>query len=215
MPVAVKICGLTRAADIDAAARAGARYAGFVSFPKSPRHVEDADLRDLALAVPPGVAKVALLVDPSDARLDAMAELPLDMIQLHGAETPERVAEVRMRAGLPVIKALGVREAADLEPIEAYATTADMLLVDAKAPIDAERPGGHGMPFDWRLIANRRWSVPWMLAGGLTPENAAQAAALTGAPALDVSSGVEAAPGVKDPARIAAFCAAVVARPAA
>ena len=159
--------------------------------------------------MPPGVAKVALTVDADDAALDALlAEVPVDMLQLHGHESPARVAEVRARFGLPVMKAVGVAGEEDLPALEDYGRVADQLLIDAKPAPGAALPGGNGLAFDWRLIAGRRWPVPWMLAGGLTPGNVAEAIRLTGARQVDVSSGVESAPGVKDPARIAAFLAA-------
>ncbi|SIS69689.1 phosphoribosylanthranilate isomerase [Roseivivax lentus] len=207
--VRVKICGLTRAEDVAAAAAAGAAYLGFVFFPKSPRNVSVAEARALAVEAPFGVAKVGLLVDPDDALLDAIAaEVPLDMIQLHGRESPDRVAEVRARMGLPVMKALGVASEADLEKVAAYGRVADQLLIDAKAPEGAALPGGNGLAFDWTLVQGKRWPVPWMLAGGLTPETAGRAVTMTGAQQLDVSSGVESAPGVKDAAKMRAFIAA-------
>ncbi|MCE0505170.1 phosphoribosylanthranilate isomerase [Roseivivax sp. GX 12232] len=204
--VRVKICGLTREADVAAAAEAGAAYLGFVFFPKSPRNVEVAQARALALSAPVGRAKVGLFVSPEDALLDAvLAEVPLDMIQLHGRESPERVAEIRARMGLPVMKALGVSSEADLAEVAAYGRVADQLLIDAKAPEGAPLPGGNGLAFDWRLVQGRRWPVPWMLAGGLTPENAGRAVSMTGAVQLDVSSGVESEPGLKDAGKIRAF----------
>ncbi|WP_372892534.1 phosphoribosylanthranilate isomerase [Rhodosalinus sp.] len=204
--VRVKICGLTRPADVAAAVSAGAAYVGFVFFPPSPRSLTPEGARALAVDVPPGVAKVALTVDADDAALSAILETaPMDLLQLHGRESPERVAEVRARFGLPVMKAVGVREAADLAQIDAYAGVADQILVDAKAPEGAALPGGNGLSFDWRLLAGRDWAGPWMLAGGLTPGTAAEAIRRTGARQLDVSSGVERAPGEKDPARIRAF----------
>jgi phosphoribosylanthranilate isomerase len=194
----VKICGLTRAADVAAVAEAGAAYAGFVFFPKSPRNVSIEQARSLAISTPLGVAKVGLVVNPSDALLEAIcADVPLDMIQLHGQESPERVTEVRARFGLPVMKAVGVGVTEDLDKLTVYQQVADQILVDAKPPAEADLPGGNGLAFDWRLIAGRRWSKPWMLAGGLTPETVATAVAMTGAAQVDVSSGVEAAPGVK------------------
>jgi phosphoribosylanthranilate isomerase len=160
----------------------------------------------LAADVPPGVAKVALVVDADDATLDEIvAKVPLDMLQLHGSESPARVAEIRARYGLPVMKAVGIAEEADLPRLADYGRVADQLLVDAKPPKGAELPGGNAIAFDWRLIANRRWPVPWMLAGGLTPENVALAIRMTGAKQVDVSSGVERAPGVKDADLIRAF----------
>ena len=182
-----------------AAVDAGASYVGLVFFPKSPRHVDIAKATAVVRDVPAGVAKVALVVNANDATLDAITQaVPLDILQLHGAETPERVAEVRSRYGLPVMKAVGVADADDVSQLDAYAQVADQLLVDAKPPKGAVLPGGNGLSFDWRLIAGRRWAVPWMLAGGLTPDNVAEAVALTGAQQVDVSSGVEAAPGEKD-----------------
>ncbi|MFC3060942.1 phosphoribosylanthranilate isomerase [Paenirhodobacter populi] len=207
--VRVKICGLTQPEHVDAAVGAGAAYLGFVFFPKSPRHVSVAAARALALEAPVGVAKVGLLVDATDDEIAAvLAQVPLDMLQLHGHESPERVAEVRTRFGLPVMKAVGVAVEADLERLPAYEAVADQILVDAKAPKDAVLPGGNGLAFDWRLIAGRNWAKPWMLAGGLTPGNVAEAVRLTGARQVDVSSGVESAPGVKDGAKIRAFVTA-------
>ncbi|SOB92622.1 phosphoribosylanthranilate isomerase [Rhodobacter maris] len=207
--VRCKICGLKTPADVAAAHEAGAGYVGLVFFPRSPRHLELSDARELALSVPMGLAKVALVVDAEDALIDAItAAVPLDMLQLHGRESPARVAELRARTGLPVMKAVGVAEAADLAAIADYEAVADQILVDAKAPKGAALPGGNGLAFDWRLIAGRDWLRPWMLAGGLTPETVAEAVRLTGATQVDVSSGVESAPGVKDAAKIAAFVAA-------
>jgi len=207
--IRVKICGLRRLADVKAVAAAGAAYAGFVFFAKSPRHLTVAAARPLLLAVPEGLAKVALTVDADDAALDAIvAALPIDMLQLHGHESPERVAQVRARYGLPVMKAVGVADAGDLAAVFEYSLVADQVLIDAKPPKGAAIPGGNGLAFDWRLLAGRRWLRPWMLAGGLTPENVAEAIRLTGARQVDVSSGVESAPGIKDAGRIAGFVAA-------
>ncbi len=206
----VKICGLTTAATVDATVAAGAAYIGFNFFEKSPRYAAPDLARELALRVPEGVCKVALGVNLTDAQWDAiLGQVPIDMVQLHGSETPERVAQVKDRFGLPVMKAVGVADESDLPALNEYARVADQILVDAKPPKDAVLPGGNGLAFDWRLIAGRRWAVPWMLAGGLTPENAAEAAQMTGAQQLDVSSGVESSAGSKDAAKIAAFCAAV------
>jgi len=207
----VKICGLTREADVAAAAEAGAAYLGFVLFPPSPRALTADRARDLMLSVPPGIVKVALAVHPDDALLDRLAGLPVDMIQLHGHEPPERVAAIRTALGLPVMKAIGVRSAADLAAIQPHAASADQRLIDAKPPEGATRPGGNALAFDWHLVAGRRWPCPWLLAGGLTPGNVADAVRLTGARQLDVSSGVETAPGVKDPAKIRAFMTAATA----
>ena len=206
--IRVKICGVTDAAAARAAADAGAAYVGFVFFGPSPRNVDPARARDIASSLPSGLAKVALTVDMPDEELDSIVgTVPLDMIQLHGRESPERVTQVKARHGLPVMKAVGVREASDLSAIDAYARLADQVLVDAKPPKGAIRPGGHGAAFDWTLLAGRRWPVPWMLAGGLTPENVAEAIRVTGAQQIDVSSGVERAPGIKDAALIQAFIA--------
>ena len=207
--IRVKICGLRTPAEVTAVARAGAAYAGFVFFAKSPRNVTLPEARLAALAAPPGLARVALTVDADDGTLDAIVEaVPLDMLQLHGHESPDRVAQVRARYRLPVMKAIGLADESDLPAIFAFSTIADQLLIDAKPPRGADLPGGNGLAFDWRLLAGRRWLRPWMLAGGLTAENVAEAVRLTGARQVDVSSGVESAPGVKDAARIAAFVAA-------
>lgn len=207
--IRVKICGLRTEADVAAVAASGAAYMGLVFFPKSPRNLTIAEARVLALAAPVGLAKVALTVNADDALLDAITEaMPLDMLQLHGSESPDRVAEVRARYGLPVMKAVGVADEGDLAAVFDYSLVADQILVDAKPPKNSALPGGNGLSFDWRLVAQRRWLRPWMLAGGLTPENVAEAIRLTNARQVDVSSGVESAPGVKDAARIAAFVAA-------
>ncbi len=207
--VRVKVCGLTTPEHVGWVADAGATYAGFVFFAKSPRNVTPEQARSLALAAPPGLAKVALVVDADDATLDAiMAQVPLDMLQLHGHETPARVAYLRARHGLPVMKAVGVADSADLAQIADYEAVADQILVDAKPPRGADLPGGNGLSFDWRLIAGRRWARPWMLAGGLTAANVADAVRLTGAQQVDVSSGVESAPGIKNADLIARFVAA-------
>ena len=209
MAVSVKICGLRTPEDVAAAAHAGARYVGFNFFPKSPRYVEPALAKVLALDAPIGMAKVALTVDADDATLDQITSVvPLDMLQLHGKETPERVSEIKARYGLPVMKVLGIADEADVEKIDAYQSVADQILVDAKAPKGSVIPGGNGVVFDWRLLSGQRWCVPWMLAGGLTPDNVAEAIALTGATQVDTASGVESAPGQKDPDLMHRFVAA-------
>ncbi len=207
----VKICGLGTADDVDACARVGARYVGFVFFPKSPRHLELPAAAALAAQVPVGICKVALTVNADDAMLDTLTQtVPLDMLQLHGSESPERVAEVKARYGLPVMKAVGVATHADLAQLDAYTGVADQILVDAKPAAGADLPGGNGLAFDWTLLEGRVWRTPWMLAGGLTPENVAEAIARTGAQQVDVSSGVESSAGVKDAALIQALCAAAL-----
>ena len=206
----IKFCGLSRPEDVAAAAKAGAAYVGFVFFPKSPRNVSIETAAALAAEVPVGICKVALTVNADNELLDRITDtVPLDMLQLHGKETPERVAEVKARYGLPVMKAVGIATADDLPTLETYVSVADQILLDAKPSPDDDRPGGNGVAFDWTLIANRRWPVPWMLAGGLTPDNVAEAVRLTGARQVDLSSGIESAPGVKDPAKIAALAKAL------
>ncbi len=204
--IRVKICGLREPAHVHAAVAAGAAYVGFVFFHKSPRDLTLDEAFELAVDVPAGVAKVGLIVNAEDEAIDKITEtVPLDFLQLHGIETSERVAEIRARYGLPVIKAVGVADEGDLHALDEYGRVADQLLVDAKPPRDTVLPGGNGLTFDWRLIAGRRWPVPWMLAGGLTAANVAEAIRLTGARQVDVSSGVETAPGVKDTAMIRNF----------
>lgn len=209
MPAAVKICGLTEPEGLNAAVNAGARFTGFVFFPKSPRNLARDQAAMLARSVPTGIARVGLFVNPDDALLqDTLVEVPLDIVQLHGHESPERVGQIRQLTGLAVMKAVGVAEAEDLGQLWDYGLVADMLLVDAKPPKDADLPGGNGLTFDWRLLAGKRFLKPWFLAGGLTPENVAEAIRLTRPDAVDVSSGVESGPGQKDPDRVRAFIAA-------
>ena len=206
MDTRVKICGLTTPETVAAAVDAGAQYLGFNFFPKSPRFADPALTRSLALEVPVGVAKVGLFVNPTDDDLNRYLDVaPLDFIQLHGSEGLERVTEVRERFGLPVIKAVGVSGPADIQALDAYGLVADQLLVDTKAPKGAVLPGGNGVSFDWRLISKRGWNAPWMLAGGLTRANVVSAIQMTGAKQVDLSSGVESAPGVKDPVMMRAF----------
>lgn len=208
--VRFKVCGLTSEAQVEEAAEAGAGYVGLVFFPRSPRAVAVERARALAWAAPVGVAKVGLFVDASDEAMAAVLDVvPLDMIQLHGDEAPERVAEVRARWGLPVMKAVGVAGPEDLARARAYEGVADQLLLDAKAPKGASLPGGNGVSFDWGLLQGFTSSVPWMLAGGLTPFNVAEAVRVSGARQVDVSSGVESAPGVKDAGLVRAFAGAL------
>lgn len=206
MTTLVKICGLRTPETLDAALVAGADYVGFVFFPPSPRHVGYEEARGLGLRAAGRAQKVALTVDADDATFGAIVEaLKPDMLQLHGKEPPERVAALRARFGLPIVKALPVETAADLAAATAYAGAADWLLFDARAPKDATRPGGLGRPFDWALLIGLDPGLPFMLSGGLEPGNVGQALAVTRAPAVDVSSGVESVPGVKDPSKIRAF----------
>ncbi|SME94253.1 phosphoribosylanthranilate isomerase [Tistlia consotensis] len=208
MALESKICGVSDRAALAAAARGGARWVGFVFFPPSPRAVTVEQAASLAGEAPPGLGRVGLFVDPDDALLErVLAAVPLELLQLHGDEPPKRVAEIRGRFGRPVMKAIKVARREDLEVVEAYAPVADRLLFDAKAPksMAGALPGGNALSFDWTLLAGRRWPKPWMLSGGLKAENLEEAVTISGAPAVDVSSGVESAPGVKDPARIAAF----------
>jgi phosphoribosylanthranilate isomerase len=209
MSLAVKICGLTTPDAVDAAAEGGAAYAGFVLFEKSPRFVTPEAARALRDRLPPAVKAVALLVDPTDEMLaSAIAGMAPDLIQLHGAETPDRVAAIRARFSRPVIKALPVAGKADLAAVDAYAAVADLLLFDAKPGTGDTRPGGNARAFDWSLLEGLAPTRPWLLAGGLTAETLAEAVRISGAEAVDVSSGVERAPGRKDPALIRAFLAA-------
>ncbi len=208
-PLKIKICGLRTAEAIAASVEAGAAYIGFVFFEKSPRYVTPDMARQLAADIPPEIAKVGLVVDPSDDVLDTiLSKVPLDIIQLHGSEPPGRVLEIKARTGLPVMKAVGISSAGDLASLALYEEVADQLLVDTKAPKGSDLPGGNGLSFDWDLIADRQWAVPWMLAGGLTTQTVGDAIRRTGAMQLDLSSGVERAPGVKDPEKIRAFIAA-------
>ncbi len=206
MSVDVKICGLSDAESVDAAIDGGADYLGFVFFEKSPRNVAPTLVAELVEDVPEEVRKVGLFVDPDDALLgQVLTHVRLDCLQLHGSETPERVDAIRLSCGLPVMKVVGVSDAADVAAASRYTDHADMLLFDAKPPPDADRPGGNATTFNWSLMTAYRGALPWLLAGGLTPENVAQAIIEANAPGVDVSSGVESAPGQKDPALITAF----------
>ena len=205
----VKICGVNSPMALDAAVSAGADMLGFVFFPPSPRALSPTDAAALSAFHTGEAERVGLFVDPDDDAIEAvLAALPLHAIQLHGGETPERCAAVRARFGLPVMKALGVAAPSDLDALAAYAPAVDRFLLDAKPPAGAELPGGNAAAFDWGLVAGRAVPRPWLLAGGLTPDNVARAVAESGAPGVDVSSGVEKARGVKDPALVRAFVAA-------
>jgi len=206
MKVAVKICGLATLDALDVALEAGADMVGFVFFPASPRHIGFEAAKRLGARVASRALKVALTVDATDHTLrDIVDALKPDMLQLHGREAPERVGAIRSRFGLPVIKALPIAMRADLSPIRFYANFADRMLFDARAPREATRPGGLGRPFDWRLLENIDLGIPFMLSGGLDADNVGEALRITHAPGVDVSSGVERAPGLKDPDKIRAF----------
>lgn len=209
MPVEIKICGLKTRVGVDAALEAGADMVGFVLFPPSPRHIDIPAAAALIADLPAHVVAVALTVDADDSLIDAIAkEVRPAMIQAHGKENPERVTAIAERTGLPVMKALAISGAGDLDAAAAYAHVAARLLFDARPPKGSTRPGGHGVPFDWRLVRDYRGPLPWMLSGGLTVENVADAIAASGAAAVDVSSGVERELGVKDPGLIRRFIAA-------
>jgi phosphoribosylanthranilate isomerase len=210
MSVEAKICGLSTPETVDAAVTGGARWVGFVTYPRSPRHIDLETLRALGARVPKHVGRVGLFVDADDALLDArLATGALDMLQLHGNETPERVAAIRLRTGKPVMKAIKVITRADVERgIAAYAAVADRLMFDAA---EGTLPGGNAQAFDWTVLSGISVPVPWMLAGGLTPGNVAEAVHIAGAPGVDVSSGVEANRGVKSITLIEAFLARVAA----
>ena len=208
----IKICGLKTDEALAAALDGGASHVGFIFFPRSPRHVEPAEAGRLRRAALGKAKAVAVTVDAGDALLDAIVDaMAPDMLQLHGAETPARVAEVKARYGLPVMKALSVREAADIPAARAYAGVADRLLLDAKPPKGSELPGGNGVSFDWRLLAGADAGLNYMLSGGINAANIGTALSLARPSGIDVSSGVESAPGVKAPALIAAFFRAVAA----
>jgi len=206
MSIDVKICGLKTSEAVDAAVYGGAKMLGFVFFAKSPRHVTLDEAAALLARVPDGVTKVALLVNPDDGEVDAIGrQLPFDMIQLHGSETPERVAEIKAISGLAVMKAIGIEAADDIARAHSYEAVTDRILLDAKAPRDADLPGGNALSFDWGLIAGETWQKPWLLAGGLNAENLTEAVKTSGATFVDVSSGVEDAPGRKSITKIRAF----------
>ncbi|GJE46797.1 N-(5'-phosphoribosyl)anthranilate isomerase [Methylobacterium soli] len=210
LPARVKICGLSTEATLEAALSAGADWIGLVHFPRSPRHLDLARAGHLAALARGRAERVVLLVDPDDALVEAaVAAIDPDLIQLHGRESPERVAAIRALADRPVMKALGVAARADLDAVPAYARVADRLLLDAKAPPGADLPGGNGRAFDWDLLLGADLPAGTMLSGGLSPETVAEAVRRTGLRAVDVSSGVEVRPGEKDPARIAAFVGAL------
>lgn len=206
MPVQVKICGLSTREALKAALEGGAAMVGFVFFAASPRAITPDRLLELAAGVPASVPRVGLFVDADDPQIEAaVATGKLDMLQLHGQETPQEVARLKRQFGLPVIKAVAVAGPEDLDRAREYEGVADRLLFDARPPQGASRPGGNALAFDWQLIKGLRWTVPWLLAGGLSRQNLAQAVAISGAAMVDVSSGVEDAPGIKNSAKIRQF----------
>ena len=207
MSVRAKICGLSSEAGVAAAIEGGAAYLGFVFYPPSPRAVSPVRAAQLCAAVPSGVQRVGMFVDADDAAIAAVLDVaPLDILQFHGHESPERVAEVKTRFGGAVMKAISIASADDVLVASRYENTADMLLFDAKPPARPDAlPGGNGLAFDWRLIADRDWRLPWMLSGGLTAALLPEAVRISGATAVDVSSGVERRPGDKDPDKIREF----------
>lgn len=207
--VQAKICGLSTAETVAAAVDGGAAFVGFAFFAKSPRAVTPDQAAALITDVPAAVTPVGLFVDADDAALAAGVAAGVKMLQLHGAESPERIAELKQRFGLPVMKVLAVATAVDLEAAKRYFGAADWLLFDAKPPPGSTRPGGNAVPFDWSILTGWRGPLPWMLAGGLNIDNVAAAVEQTGATCVDVSSGLEDAPGVKNPAKITAFLAHV------
>ena len=205
MPTGVKICGLKDPENMDAAVQCGARFCGFVFYPPSPRNISADSAKELSLALPTGTKAVGLFVDPTNEELEqTLGIVPLDMLQLHGEESPARVAEIRARSAMPVIKAIRLRGTEDLDVIAAYEDIADWLLFDSK-PEQASLPGGTGQVFDWTILKNKNFKKPWMLSGGLTPENVDQAIKQLSPNAVDVSSGVESSPGQKDSGKIKAF----------
>jgi len=206
MNILVKICGLKTAEAVDTALDNGADLVGFVFFDHTPRYINIPDAAALTSRVSDRAERVGLMVNPDDDFIQAILnEVSLDILQLHGAETPERVAEIRARFGLPVMKACAISDADDVAVARAYEGIADRLLFDAKPPKKATRPGGNAETFDWQVLAGETWACPWLLAGGLTPENVAEAIRISEAPGVDVSSGVEDALSEKNLKKIASF----------
>jgi phosphoribosylanthranilate isomerase len=208
MSVEVKICGLSTPDGVAAAVAGGAKFTGFVFYPPSPRHLSPEQAASLIAGVPAGITRVGVFVDPEDDLLArVLAKSPLDMIQLHGEEAPERVGAIKKKFGKKAMKAIKISSEADLGAAAPYFGDADWLMFDARPPKEATRPGGNALAFDWELLRARRWPLPWMLSGGLIAGNLAEAVRVSGAKAVDVSSGVESRPGVKDPAKIREFLA--------
>lgn len=205
----VKICGITDPDAMRTSIHYGADLVGLVFFPPSPRDIRPSDAAQLAAMVPENITRVGLFVDPEDGFLESvLASVPLDAIQLHGDEPPERCSALHSRTGRAIFKAIKVRNPADLDQAERYAQTCQRLLFDAKPPAEATRPGGNAEAFDWTLLEGRSWPVPWLLAGGLTAENVKTGIRVTGCPGVDVSSGVESGTGKKDPEKIRRFLTA-------
>lgn len=210
MSVAAKICGLTSEEAVQAAIAGGARFTGFVFYPPSPRSLGVAQAAKLVAGVAPGITRVGVFVDPDDALLDSIfSKMPLDMAQLHGGETPDRAGTIKRRFGIKVMKAIKVAGETDLQAAKDFLGVVDWLMFDAKPPKDMANalPGGNALAFDWQLLRTKNWPLPWMLSGGLNPENLAEAVTISRAEFVDVSSGVEKKPGEKDPAKIRAFLA--------
>ena len=208
--VLVKICGITNTSDMDATIRYGTHYAGLMFFQKSPRFTTLNLAKKLSLHAGDRIKKVAVTVNLDNQTLDEIVnKVPIDFIQLHGTEPPERVLEIKLRYRLPVIKAIGISEKADLDSVALFNDVADQLLIDAKPPSSTVLPGGNGLNFDWQLIKDFKFQCPWLLAGGLNSGNVVEAIALTGATQLDLSSGVEKAPGVKDEQKISMFMSSI------
>lgn len=210
MSVAVKICGLTTAEAVAAAVAGGASFTGFIFYPPSPRDLTPEQAAALVSGVAPGITRVGVFVDPDDATLDrVLAKVPLDLLQFHGAETPERLSEIKARFRHKVMKAIKVASELDLQTAKQYFGVADWLMFDAKAPESFRNalPGGNALAFDWELLRRKSWPLPWMLSGGLTVDNLVTAVTISRAAIVDVSSGVESRPGVKDPAKVRAFLA--------
>lgn len=209
MPFQTKICGIKTLEALNAAVKGGARFVGFVFFPKSPRHVSIDTAKELSLMLPTGVRSVALFVDPTDEQLEAvLGHVQIDMIQLHGSESPQRVSEIKAKYAMPIIKAFAVRDQSDIVNCAHY-VDADWYLFDAKPPKGAEVPGGTGTSFDWDILLGKTFDKPWMLSGGLTQDNVAEALSVLSPKAVDVSSGVEHERGIKDERKIKAFLDAV------
>jgi len=208
MSVAAKICGLSTAETVAAAAAGGAKFTGFVFFPPSPRNLSPEQAGKLVATVPAGITRVGVFVDPSDELIaKVLVKAPLDMIQLHGEETPERVGLIRKKFGKQTMKAIKIAAETDLAAAPGYYGVADWLMFDARPPKSATRPGGNALAFDWELLRAKKWPLPWMLSGGLTPDNLTEAVRISRATSVDVSSGVESRPGVKDVSKIRDFLA--------